>query len=37
MAKMIERASGLGPDVTPEYRELKEAWETKAGAAPAAP
>ncbi|MEA2665845.1 MAG: methylmalonyl-CoA mutase, N-terminal domain [Candidatus Eremiobacteraeota bacterium] len=35
MAKMIERASGLGPDVTPEYRELKESWETKSGAAPA--
>ncbi|MEO7039948.1 MAG: methylmalonyl-CoA mutase family protein [Candidatus Elarobacter sp.] len=26
---MIERASGLGPDVTPEYRELIEGWEAK--------
>ena len=34
MAKMIERASGLGPDVTPEYRELIEGWEAKAGRTP---
>jgi methylmalonyl-CoA mutase N-terminal domain/subunit len=27
---MIDRASGLGPDVTPEYRELVERWEAKA-------
>jgi methylmalonyl-CoA mutase N-terminal domain/subunit len=31
---MIERPSGLGPDVTPEYRELKDGWEAKAAAAP---
>jgi methylmalonyl-CoA mutase, N-terminal domain len=31
---MIDRPSGLGPDVTPEYRELKENWETKSAAAP---
>ena len=30
MAKMIERASGLGPDATPEYEELVERWQTKA-------
>ncbi|HZO93570.1 MAG TPA: methylmalonyl-CoA mutase family protein [Candidatus Baltobacteraceae bacterium] len=27
---MIERSSGLGPDVSPEYRELVERWEGKA-------
>ena len=27
---MIERSSGLGPDVSPEYRELVERWEAKA-------
>jgi methylmalonyl-CoA mutase, N-terminal domain len=31
---MIDRASGLGPDETPEYRELKEGWEAKAASAP---
>ncbi len=30
MAKVIDRASGLGPDETPEYRELKDRWEAKA-------
>ncbi|HEY4441027.1 MAG TPA: methylmalonyl-CoA mutase family protein, partial [Candidatus Elarobacter sp.] len=34
MAKLIERASGLGPDATPEYRELIEGWEKKAAKAP---
>ncbi len=31
---MIDRASGLGPDVTPEYRELVERWEAKADRTP---
>jgi methylmalonyl-CoA mutase, N-terminal domain len=31
---MIERASGLGPDATPEYRELIERWEKKAERTP---
>ncbi|MDB5041326.1 MAG: methylmalonyl-CoA mutase [Candidatus Eremiobacteraeota bacterium] len=31
---MIERASGLGPDATPEYRELIERWEAKAERTP---
>jgi methylmalonyl-CoA mutase, N-terminal domain len=31
---MIDRASGLGPDVTPEYRELTERWERKAERTP---
>ncbi|MBV9407346.1 MAG: hypothetical protein JO164_00890, partial [Candidatus Eremiobacteraeota bacterium] len=34
MAKMIERASGLRPDVTPEYRELVERWQGKADRTP---
>ena len=34
MAKMIDRASGLGPDVSPEYRELVERWEAKAERTP---
>ena len=34
LAKMIDRASGLGPDVTPEYRELVERWERKAERTP---
>ncbi len=34
MAKLIDRASGLGPDATPEYRELIEGWEAKAAKAP---
>jgi len=31
---MIERASGLGADVSPEYRELVERWEAKAERTP---
>ncbi|MDB5073094.1 MAG: methylmalonyl-CoA mutase, large subunit [Candidatus Eremiobacteraeota bacterium] len=31
---MIDRASGLGPDVSPEYRELVERWEAKADRTP---
>ncbi|MEA2786425.1 MAG: methylmalonyl-CoA mutase, N-terminal domain, partial [Candidatus Eremiobacteraeota bacterium] len=31
---MIDRASGLGPDVTPEYRELADRWERKAERTP---
>jgi methylmalonyl-CoA mutase N-terminal domain/subunit len=31
---MIDRASGLGPDATPEYRELVERWEAKATQSP---
>ena len=31
---MIDRASGLGPDVSPEYRELVETWEAKARRTP---
>ncbi len=31
---MIERASGLGPDVNPEYKELVERWEAKADRTP---
>ena len=34
MAKMIERASGLGPDATPEYQELVERWQAKADHTP---
>ncbi|GAC1615065.1 MAG: methylmalonyl-CoA mutase family protein [Candidatus Elarobacter sp.] len=34
MAKMIDRASGLGPGVTPEFRELVERWEAKADRTP---
>ena len=34
VAKMIDRASGLGPDSTPEYRALAEEWEADASAAP---
>src|SRR6202011_4345720 len=34
LAKMIDRATGLGPDVTPEYRELVERWERKAERTP---
>jgi methylmalonyl-CoA mutase, N-terminal domain len=34
VAKMIDRASGLGPDVSPEYRELVERWEAKADRTP---
>jgi methylmalonyl-CoA mutase N-terminal domain/subunit len=34
VAKLIERASGLGPDATPEYRELIERWEAKADRSP---
>jgi methylmalonyl-CoA mutase N-terminal domain/subunit len=33
VAKMIDRPSGLGPDETPEYRELKEVWEGQAAGA----
>ncbi len=34
MANIIERASGLGPPETPEYRELRARYEAKATAAP---
>jgi methylmalonyl-CoA mutase N-terminal domain/subunit len=30
VAKLIDRASGLGPNLTPEYQELVERWQTKA-------
>jgi methylmalonyl-CoA mutase, N-terminal domain len=30
---MIDRPSGLGPDETPEYRELKTTWEARAASA----
>ncbi len=34
VAKMIERTSGLGADVSPEYRELVDRWEAKAERTP---
>jgi methylmalonyl-CoA mutase N-terminal domain/subunit len=33
MAKMIDRASGLGPDASPEYRALADEWAAKAATA----
>ena len=34
VAKMIDRAPGPGPGVTPEYGELVERWEAKAARTP---